>query len=132
MKHTRELHYYYNNILNLMPCNNKVKQRLLLEIKSNIEDFVNTNPECSFQNIIEHFGSPQDICDSFIETINAQEIRKKMKISKILKVVIILIATTILLFITILFIERQLNRPTDLIESPISIIETDNKLKEED
>jgi len=49
-----------------------------------------------------------------------------MNISKIVKVVIVLIATTVLFFITILFIDRQLNRPTELIESPVSIIETEN------
>jgi len=126
MKHTKELHDYYNKISSLMPCNHKVKQRLLLEIKSNIADFIYANPECSFQNIIEHFGSPQDICDSYIETINAQEIRKKMNISKLVKVVIVLIAATILFSIAILFIDRQLNRPTELIESPVSIGETEN------
>ena len=49
-----------------------------------------------------------------------------MNISKLVKVVIVLIAATILFSIAILFIDRQLNRPTELIESPVSISETEN------
>lgn len=116
----RELKKYYSEISKHMVCKRKDKHRLISDIKNNISSYIKENPDCTYQEIIEHYGTPEEIWASHLESLDAKYIKSSVKTSKFIKITISIIVCFILLGVLVLFIDRQINKPT-VIEERIEI-----------
>ena len=50
-----------------------------------IIEFSNTHPNCTYQNIIDEFGSPNEVAGSYIESLENDDIIKQLNKKYILK-----------------------------------------------
>ena len=100
-KNDREYRKYLKSIKKSLVCENRVKKKLLNDIENNILDYAESYPDKSFDEIIEHFGSPQTIAkEVFLEYDNNYS--KKIKYGNMTKVIVIAILFVIALAIVIL------------------------------
>lgn len=67
------LKLYYRQIRNNLYCSKKRKKRLLDELKTNIEESLEEKPNLTYEELLEIYGTPKEIADSYIESLDPEE-----------------------------------------------------------
>ena len=67
------LKLYYRQIRNNLYCSKKRKKRLLDELKTNIEESLEEKPNLTYGELLEIYGTPKEIADSYIESLDPEE-----------------------------------------------------------
>ncbi len=67
------LKLYYRQIRNNLYCSKKRKKRLLDELKTNVEESLEENPNLTYGELLEIYGTPNEIADSYIESLDPEE-----------------------------------------------------------
>ena len=78
----KKLKRYYWEVGNLLPCNRRIKQMLMEEIKENIDQFLEEYPDADYDGIVRRFGTPQQIAASYLEEMDPQEVLNKLNTRK--------------------------------------------------
>ncbi len=94
-----ELKKYYSDISKALVCSRKEKTAFITELKSNIDEYLAKEPDTAIENIMEEFGTPLEIANSFIDNAGANVIKKKIDIKKY-----ILLALAVALIIYLIFV----------------------------
>ena len=99
----KEIKKYIKYVKKIIPFYSKDKKEFLKLLTQKIIEFSNTHPNFTYQNIIDEFGSPNEVAGSYIETLNSDEIIKKLNKKKIIN---IFISVIIILCISVWGFER--------------------------
>ena len=93
---------FYKNTKNKLSCPRKIKKDLILRIESSVYDYIEGNPDASYDEIEAHFGSPRELANSYISSLDSEEICKAIKKAKTIKIAVIVtcIIALIALFAT--------------------------------
>ena len=51
---------YIHNIWTIMPMHTDKEKFYLLDLKKHLKEFMDDHPDCSYEDIVEHFGEPKD------------------------------------------------------------------------
>ena len=84
----KEIKKYIKYVKKIIPFYSKDKKEFLKLLTQKIIEFSNTHPNFTYQNIIDEFGSPNEVAGSYIETLNSDEIIKKLNKKKIINIFI--------------------------------------------
>lgn len=90
------LRHYFQNICSYLPCSGKLKKQILMEIRTNISNYLEEFPAAEFSQIEARFGTPQSIAAAYVadmdteELLQAHNIRKKIVTTVISCVLIVL------------------------------------------
>lgn len=96
----KELKTYFKQISFLMPIHRKQERLFLKKLKEEVQDYSNSHPEASYDSLLDHFDEPINVVYNYISSLDQEDLRKSISISKIKRTaVFILIAAIILLFI---------------------------------
>ena len=109
---------YIRKVKLLFPVMGKYERKYIKAITINVNDYLADVPE--------EFGTPKDIIDSYYSTVNTDDVIKKIRISKYIKLILILL-TICLLSLTIMkiyiqyeghkvFMEEQIHSEETIIE----------------
>lgn len=85
MKNNRlelDLNFYYHEIKKQLVCKSSKKKKLIMELKGNIAEFLEDNPNSSINVITQHFGTPEDIADGYISSMEGGELGSNLQKSK--------------------------------------------------
>ena len=93
---------FCKNTKSNLNCPRKIKKDLILRIESSVYDYIDGNPDASYNEIEAHFGSPRELADSYISSLDSDEISKAIKKAKTIKIAVIVtcIIALIALFAT--------------------------------
>lgn len=109
-----QLKTYYKQVGKRLHCEKAQKKQILDGLRTDVEEFRLAHPDCSFEDIQEHFGSPEDIARQYLDDISAFDLQKELSVKKMVKRLILVIIICIL-FITAciggLAWERHVKRP---------------------
>ncbi len=95
----RALTRYYRQIRQLLPCPKAAKDALEWQIRCNVDDYLFEHPEAGFDQIIEHFGSPEAIVAAYVENTGTAEILNALRIRRrIVAIVTGMLATALLIW----------------------------------
>jgi len=104
---------YLKDIRNGLPLRDK--RGFIDELSVSIDEYQASIKDCNIEQIIQHFGTPQEIINSYIESIDVDLLKKSVNKTKWLKIGIeIIIIFYILLYIISFF------RGKDLIVSTVN------------
>lgn len=78
----RALKRYYRDIRSWLPCSRKNEKRILEQIRSSVEGYLEQNPEADINRVQTEFGSPQTIAASYVENMGAAEILKDLRLRR--------------------------------------------------
>lgn len=88
---------YLHEVEKEMTCSPKRKKELLQRLRTDIEEFAdNCGEDLDKQAIVDHFGAPKDIAESFLATENYAEVKKAWKTKRI--AIIAIIITCVIIF----------------------------------
>lgn len=93
----KELTQYYKSIQRLLPCTGVQKKRFMHDMIHSVNAYLLENPNVSFDAVASHFGTPQEIADTYIEEIPPLELRQKLKRKKQIVNIIAAVAASIVL-----------------------------------
>ena len=94
---------YIKYVKKIIPIHSKDKKEFIQLLTQKIIEFSNEHDSCSYQDIVDEFGSPNEVAGSYIETLNSDEIIKKLNKKKIIN---IFISVIIILCISVWGFER--------------------------
>ena len=101
-------------------CPRKIKKDLILRIESSVYDYIEGNPNASYDDIEAQFGSPRELADSYISSLDSEEICKAIKKAKTIKIAVIV---TCIIALIALF-EKKKKMISDNKDTQVTEIET--------
>lgn len=85
---TSQLKRYYKQINSYIPKKYPHRKEIIASIHQDISSYVSEHPDISYEDIIKHFGTPEEMTLSFAESLSLDDIistsRKQHKIHVIL------------------------------------------------
>jgi len=78
-----ELRNYYKQIKKNLPFS-KQSSILLKNLKNSIDDYISLHSHFNIQEIIDTFGTPDEIAMSFIASIDSKELKKQLSAKRII------------------------------------------------
>ena len=104
------LRQYYCEIRSYLPCSRKHKDRILNEIRTNILQYLEENPEVDFAGIQAHFGTPKTIAAAYVDDMDTEELLHALRVrKKIITTVVAAITTALLIWaaaVSIVYIQH--------------------------
>ncbi len=100
-----ELKDYYLQIDRLTLCDRRRKKEFLCQLKENVEEFISDLPEATMQDVEKTFGTPEAIAESFTANTDGVQIRKQVKLKKVLVMAVIAALIIYALFVVISLID---------------------------
>ncbi len=79
-----EIKAYYNSIKKSVKCERKAKAEFLSTLRDNISEYVRDYPDATPADLEKTFGTPDEISDSFLQSLDPDEIRTASNSKKII------------------------------------------------
>ncbi len=86
----QKINQYFEQIQILLPTFSKSTGKYLKDLKNSVEDYCKKNPNISMEDIINTFGTPQDIVCNYIDCMDAEQLIQQISINKLVKRAIII------------------------------------------
>ena len=93
----KESKKYFDEIKELIPSKNKRTKDFLKNFKSQIEEYETDNIDCTYNDLIQEFGFPEDVIASYFGESQINELIKNLTIKRYLKLITIVIITVVVL-----------------------------------
>ncbi|MCI5687624.1 MAG: DUF6120 family protein [Emergencia sp.] len=93
MQQTRDkaLKQYFKQIKLLLPIYSKEEKIFINDLKKVIDEYIESNPNCTYEEILERFEEPTDVVFNYISCLDQHELCKKISLRKIIKRAIIIV-----------------------------------------
>ena len=109
----KELNIYFRKIRLLLPIYSKAEKQFLKDFKNSVFVFIEQNPLCTMDDVIERFSTPEEVVHDYISEALAtenlcQKIQFRRFVKKILLILLIgLLAALAVRTITLLHIVNE-------------------------
>lgn len=80
---------YIHNIWTIMPMHTDKEKFYLLDLKKHLKEFMDDHPDCSYEDIVEHFGEPKDIVVEYIQNSDENYLIQRMRLKEVFQKFII-------------------------------------------
>ena len=77
-----QLNQYYCSIRHCLPCDRKLKKKIVTCIKETVDGYLEEHPLANMEAIRAHFGTPEQIAAAYIEEMTTPEIVKRIRVKK--------------------------------------------------
>lgn len=96
-----ELKQYFKQIRILFPDFSKAERKFFNDMKNSVEDYVEKYPNSSIDDVMDEFGAPQDIVCDYIESMDIQQVTKRIGTHRIImRTAIVLLCLALTAFVT--------------------------------
>ena len=75
--------------------------RFIDEIRSSLTDYVENNPDCDFEDLVNQFGNPEDVAREYLDSYaysSPKEISKKNRRRRILIIILIVLLAALIAY----------------------------------
>ena len=98
-----QLNQYYRSVYRRLPCDRKMKAKILGRIKEAVNGYLEEHPTADMDAIQAHFGTPERIAEAYIEEMTMSEIIKKFRVKKwAVTVIAVVAAVTVVAYLVVL------------------------------
>ncbi|MFR5876117.1 MAG: DUF6120 family protein [Eubacterium sp.] len=78
----REIKKYINQVKGYMLCDGSTKRKCMKDLKSDIQDYIDTEGTQDIEKIKARFGAPEQIAKAFLMEMDIKKIKKKLDIRR--------------------------------------------------
>lgn len=86
----KDVKKYIKDINSYLICDCATRNRFISDLKSDIEEYIESNSVTAFESVYNHFGEPRDIAKGFLENADTKKIKRKMDIAKVVVTAVII------------------------------------------
>lgn len=99
MQQTRDkaLKQYFKQIKLLLPIYSKEEKIFINDLKKVIDEYIESNPNCTYEEILERFEEPTDVVFNYISCLDQHELCKKISLRKTIKKAIIITVSVVII-----------------------------------
>ena len=95
---------YCKSVKKELSCPRKIKSDLIARIMPDLEAYADENPNASFDDICDHFGTPKEVAESYLSSLDEDELKKRLKNAKKIWIAVIAVCTVVLLVFIAIYI----------------------------
>ena len=77
-----EIKKYLKEIRSLLFCDSKTLKGFLKDFENDVTNFADDNGVTDMQQIIEHFGTPDQVAREFFETTDLRKIKNRLQVKR--------------------------------------------------
>ena len=88
---------YLKQVKSHLTCPAALKKTFLEQLRGDVEEFLETNPNATLEGLTQRFGNPSEMAHSYIETLDGDKLQKQIKKAKIVKRIVLFTCLGILL-----------------------------------
>ena len=88
-KLNKDLKKYIKEINSYLICDCGTRNKFIRDLKSDIDEYIESNSVTDFDSVYDHFGAPRDIAKGFLETADTKKIKRKMNITRVALIAVI-------------------------------------------
>ena len=70
----KETAKYFKQIRLLLPIYRKQEKKFIGDLKAIVDEYINENPECSYDDITERFETPTEVVHNYISSIDRKSV----------------------------------------------------------
>lgn len=85
MQMSKEIKKYLEEIKLLLPAFSKEEKKFLRDLMERIEDYLDENPKATIQDIEDQFGTPIEIAQSYMSSLDLDVLLKRLSISRFIR-----------------------------------------------
>lgn len=95
---------YFREIKRLLPCNAKEKNRCIMDLERDVDDFLENCPSATLEVLCAAIGTPQSIAESFLERIDPEQLSHMMSAKRKIAIGVVAIVTALAIAIGIVVV----------------------------
>ena len=93
----KELNIYFRKIRLLLPIYSKAEKQFLKDFKDSVFVFIEQNPLCTMDDVIEPFSTPEEVVHDYIsEALATENLCQKIQFRRIVKKILLTLLIGIL------------------------------------
>lgn len=123
------IHSYIKEIKHHLPIYKEREKKYIKDLCDAIMDFSNGTKEFTYNELINHFGSPKDLVANYLLEADSQHLSKEIRYSHRIKLISIFSIGAVIASLTIIIMLQYFfyyNAQSSYISREITIIEEDN------
>jgi len=97
----REIRLYLKHIKLLLPAYNHPERKYLADLKSRIQDIIQEHPDISIKGIEDLLGTPLEISQSYIASLDSDVLLKRLSATRIIKRIFILLIICAIILVSV-------------------------------
>lgn len=128
MNREDDLKRYYKEIRRRLTCSKESQNEFLAEAHRLVADFLANRPEADFEDIAQNVGKPEEVAETFLNTLSATEVEKYHRARQRRKRLIVAsLSLAVIVLLGIIVYISWVKRTTTISEGTVTIIsqETD-------
>lgn len=93
----KELNIYFRKIRLLLPIYSKAEKQFLKDFKDSVFVFIEQNPLCTMDDVIERFSAPEEVVHDYIsEALATENLCQKIQFRRFVKKILLILLIGIL------------------------------------
>ena len=93
----KELNIYFRKIRLLLPIYSKAEKQFLKDFKDSVFVFIEQNPLCTMDDVIERFSTPEEVVHDYIsEALATEDLCQKIQFRRFVKKILLTLLIGIL------------------------------------
>ena len=93
----KELNIYFRKIRLLLPIYSKAEKQFLKDFKDSVFVFIEKNPHCTMDDVIERFSTPEEVVHDYIsEALATENLCQKIQFRRFVKKILLTLLIGIL------------------------------------
>ena len=93
----KELNIYFRKIRLLLPIYSKAEKQFLKDFKNSVFVFIEQNPLCTMDDVIERFSTPEEVVHDYIsEALATEDLCQKIQFRRFVKKILLTLLIGIL------------------------------------
>ena len=93
----KELNIYFKKIILLLPIYSKAEKQFLKDFKDSVFVFIEKNPLCTMDDVIERFSEPEEVVHDYIsEALATENLCQKIQFRRFVKKMLLILLIGIL------------------------------------
>lgn len=107
---------YIKNIKKQLKISTKYKKTLLNNLEVNINSYISEHPNATYNDLVDNFGTPEDVSESFYASLSSDEINYQQNFKKHIIIIAIAVGLICIFFFVHYYHNLNKNLPSYTIE----------------
>lgn len=78
----KECLHYLEQVRSELKGAGRRKKEVLQQIQAAMEDYAEEHPQCTYQELTQHFGTPEQIAESYVAEMDSHEVLHGLRVGK--------------------------------------------------
>lgn len=97
----RDVDAFVHDIQLMIPISDGSSKRFLRDMRSSINEYVAAHEGCTRDDVIQEFGDPKDIALDYIDSLDSDELVRKLSHVRLLRRLVAIVAATAVVALSI-------------------------------